>query len=85
MPIFTQLHIDCQMCRKCKINKIVYYPSGATKTKNSTTIGRNQVQTSIKLHNVKENYNNKSSSSAKQSRLACHSDLIDFICKYLLQ
>ena len=85
MPIFPQLDIDCPMCHKNKINKIVPPLDGTTKTKNSTTTGRNQVQISIKFHNVKESYNNKSSSSAKQSRLACNSDLIDFIPKSLLQ
>ena len=53
MPIFPQLDIYCPTCHKHKITKTVTSLGGVTKTKNSTTVGRNQTKTSYNLNNIK--------------------------------
>ena len=52
MPTIQKLDLDSPICHQCKITKSIPDPGGACKTKNSTTIGRNNVHTS---YNVEKN------------------------------
>ena len=65
MPTFPQLDIEWSICYEYKITKTVPSPGGASKMKNSKTVGRNQVQTSTNMQNIKPESDNKISLSKK--------------------
>ena len=50
MPAIQQLDLDCPICLQCQLTKSIPDPGGSIKTKNSTTVGRNDIQTS---HDIK--------------------------------
>ena len=52
MPTIQQLDLDCPICLQHKLSKSVPDPGGSFKSKNSTTVGRNAVQTSYNLKNA---------------------------------
>ena len=81
---FPQLDADYAMFHECKTTKTFISPGGASKTKNSTTAGHNQVQRSTNMQNIKPKLDNKTSSSKEQQSLTCKSDLIDFRSKSLI-
>ena len=69
MPIFKQLDVDWPMCHEYKITKILPSHGGASKTKISTIVSRNQVQTSTNMQIISPKSVNQTALSKAQQNL----------------
>ena len=85
MPTIQQLDLDCPICHQCKITKSIPDPGGTCKTKNSTTIGRNNLHTSCNSKKVAHVNSMSHQSSHNTKDLVCKIDLIDYRSKSLLK
>ena len=85
MPTIQQLDLDCPICHQHKITKCIPALGGACKTKNSTTIGRNNVHTSHDVKQVAPINRLVNQSSKDRKDLAYKKDLVDSRSKLLLK
>ena len=85
MPDIQQLDLDCPICLQCKITKSIPDRGGSIETKNSTTIGRNVVQTSYNIKNTDHANHAAHQLSHNTQDLVHETDLIDSCSKYILK
>ena len=76
---------DCPICHQQKITSSVLAPGGACETKNSATVGRNNVQTSYNNNTLAPINLTVSQSAFDRKYLICETYLIDSRSKSLLQ